>query len=1021
MALNQTSAPIPISIEPWLTAKAHFLSGLSNEEKVVFRDATPENLFDEARVAHKNHLAISKFTRLTQKLQPLVEAFADLSDILDVYANASALILCPLWGSVRVLLHVSQAFGKYFEKLIDMFARIGDALPRFRVYAHLFPEYETLLRALSGAYLDVVHFCVDVKQVFSKSTRSLVNWSITCRALWSPLKSKLDEYIVSFRWHAKQVEKEAGLSHMIEAKKARTLDEARQQLLKQNKEREERCRIFNNLSTIRYESIHQRVKDVRHDTTGDWLLEDSSFKEWLKSSSSSSFSVWGIPGAGKTVLTSRIVDELLSVPAKAETKMCYFYCDYADQETLDPSRIIGCLARQLLQGMENIPRDIMQRVQRIFAHGSGYPTRDELESLFAECVDAYPRVLLVIDGVDELAKVEQKILLRFIKSLMSRSCSNIKVMVSSRREEREIRIALDWEYSVDLNVHNMSPDIETYTRASIDTKIKEGELIFADPSLRGEIIDALISGAKDMFLWVRFQIDDICDAIGDEAIRNTIKNLPHDVEETYVRILEKVSRRPNGTEKLRLVENVFKWTLVARRPLTIDELKEAIIVSKADTSLQTAKMDAGDGSRIIDACANLISFDRSDRSVRFAHHTIKQFLLVSQQTIHANRLSQMDLSDFDMARIDTEIGEKCVSYLNFSDFDTALVQPGPKCPMEPATFDTNIWKSALQVGRLWSIISHLREHQKEGPLGKPCQLDLGRFRGSRSPSVILKSKYQLLEYVTFFWTQHCANLPRESSIWSLFCHLIRDRKLEFSFRPWEICSIDTGIYDSPSGTDLFRWAVQNGFLAFLRYIESVSHEPLSDTWQDTEFINHITHSVRGGSLNMIVLYYCWEKQHGLSPLLRALQSGKAEVIDFLCRNVVSYVEDGGTKLSVWEVLDDLDHRVLLAATELPSLHSFQTLLRICESLDGLRGYRYMIVERALGQAIASRSIQSLEKLCEWITKLSLQRTLVFDRISYFSSTGKISTLDEIVCSAVEEGHTEVLSVLQSSPQVLHNR
>ncbi|KAL9062587.1 MAG: hypothetical protein Q9157_008791 [Trypethelium eluteriae] len=956
MASLQTSAPVPISTKPWVTARAEFLLGLSHEEMVIFRDATPENLLDETIVAHKKHIANSKFTRLTQKLQPLVEALADISES-----------------------------GMH------------------QVYAHLYPEHETLIRALSGAYLDVVHFCVDVKRVFSKAPRSLVNWSITCKALWSPLKSKLDQYLVSFRLHTKQVEKEAGLSHMIEAKKARTLDEERRQLLKKGQEQENRGKIFNSLSTIRYENIHRKVKGVRHGTTGDWLLEDSSCKEWLRSNLSSSFSVWGIPGAGKTVLTSRLVDELLSVSAEGDAKTCYFYCDYADQETLDSSRILGCLTRQLLESTEEISGDIMQRIQRIFVEGSGYPMRKELESLFAECVDLYPRVLIIIDGVDELARFDQKVLLRFMKSLMRTSCSIIKFMVSSRREERGIRNALEWEYSVDLNVLNMSPDIETYVRASIDTKMEEGELIIAEPSLKVEIIDALVSGANDMFLWVRFQIEEICEAIGDEAIRNTIKNLPRDVEETYVRILEKISRRPNGAEKLRLVENVFKWVLVARRPLTIDELKEAVIISKTDTSLHVSKIDAGDGSRIVDACANMISFDRNDRTVRFAHHTIKQFLLVSQQTNYKTRLSRMGLPIFDMARIDTEIGEKCVAYLNFSDFDTALVRPSPKLAMPPATFNATIWKNPLQGGRLWSIIRHIREQQKEGPLGKPCQLDLGRFRRSKPPSETLRSKYHLLDYVTYFWTQHCANFLRESSIWNLFCNLIRDRKLQFSFRPWEIYSADTSIHDSPSGTDIFRWAVSNGALAFLRYLESVSDELPLDTPENTEYIEHITHAIGGGSLNMIVVYYCWEKQHGLSPSKRALQSGKAEVIDFLYSNVVSYLDNAGTGLNPWSVLDDLDHDLLLAATEHPSLHLFETLMRICGSMNRLRGYRDLVIEKALGQAIASKSLQSLEKLCKEITKLSLQETLAFDHIMYFPSTGKSFTLGETVCWAVTEG------------------
>ena len=46
-----------------------------------------------------------------------------------------------LTGSIRVLLHLAREFGKYFEKLVEMLARIGDVLPRFRVYEKLFSRY----------------------------------------------------------------------------------------------------------------------------------------------------------------------------------------------------------------------------------------------------------------------------------------------------------------------------------------------------------------------------------------------------------------------------------------------------------------------------------------------------------------------------------------------------------------------------------------------------------------------------------------------------------------------------------------------------------------------------------------------------------------------------------------------------------------------------------------------------------------------------------------------------------------
>ena len=76
-----------------------------------------------------------------------------------------------------VLYEIAREFGKYFDKLVEMFARIGDVLPRFRTYERLFSNHERLIQALSVAYLDVITFCTDAKAVFrhGKSSKSPMN------------------------------------------------------------------------------------------------------------------------------------------------------------------------------------------------------------------------------------------------------------------------------------------------------------------------------------------------------------------------------------------------------------------------------------------------------------------------------------------------------------------------------------------------------------------------------------------------------------------------------------------------------------------------------------------------------------------------------------------------------------------------------------------------------------------------------------------------------------------------------
>ena len=98
------------SVDAWARARERYLEDLTDEEKVVYEKgskATLEAIFYDASAAEKAHRLSSRGRKVTAKiLLPLIEAVEQYEKALDVYANASPSILCPLWGSIRVVLHV---------------------------------------------------------------------------------------------------------------------------------------------------------------------------------------------------------------------------------------------------------------------------------------------------------------------------------------------------------------------------------------------------------------------------------------------------------------------------------------------------------------------------------------------------------------------------------------------------------------------------------------------------------------------------------------------------------------------------------------------------------------------------------------------------------------------------------------------------------------------------------------------------------------------------------------------------
>ncbi|KAI9702618.1 MAG: hypothetical protein M1820_006124 [Bogoriella megaspora] len=885
MALVSTkvATKVPIPNQPWETAKTRFLDTLSENERRAFNSATPEDLFYSASATYKTHYGHSKFAAAIKTIQPLVECLSDFARALDVYANASSLVLCPLWGSIKVVLIVAQNFGKYFDKLVDMFSRIGDVLPRVKMYEMLFPNHDSMLAAIAEMYLDIIRFCTDAKAVFNQSSRPRINWNLAWQSQWKVFEKEFDKYIADFRRHTKNVDKEASISHMSEAKKAREAEANSRELQRLERERERHNRILNLMSSFSYRNAHRRLRDMHYAGTGEWLFEYPAYTAWLDSPLSSGFSIWGIPGAGKTILTSTILDNLLvRVEQDQASAVCYFYCDYADAETLLPCNIFACLARQLLEN-RRIDNSIEHDIERLFG-GTGSTSTADLERFFLRAAESFSKSFIIIDGLDELGKSDQMVITGAIRGLLASPKTVAKVLVSCRREEHHIRRAFKEAQSIDLDVGNMSDDIKSYVEGELATKIDEGDLVLGDPALRSEIVDALVKGAKDMFLWARFQIDAICDAVGDEAKREVLRHLPRTLEETYMRILEKISKSSSGTAHLKLAHQIFKWIAAARRPLTIDELKEAVAIEVGDKSLQRGRIDTSDGTLLVQCCGNLVLFDRTDRSVRFAHSTVEQFLSESGYRSTSANPARFGVALTSKDQLDYEIAELCMTYLLFSDFEMQLTAQQPlRLDLHSSMLEPRTWNRFLKGGMIWRLLSAWsrwstspRSQNQLTQLEVDAQLAALIRKTTVDISDHLKDKYRLLEYTIQFWAHHCAAIDQKAPLWESLQHLVFERHLCFNFKPWlpGICVSDGSYY--PEDLNLFRWAVDAGYKSYLRSLSAkkgVSNQDLAYLVMSRD-VDALRFLQSTPYTNRLQILYDLEELHGEYPLRRACRSAK---------------------------------------------------------------------------------------------------------------------------------------------------
>jgi hypothetical protein len=96
--------------DPWQLARNRYMEDLNEEEKKRFATASLENLFYNASAAQREHEEKSISRAISQRLEPFVVAIDQYGAALDVFTNTYSLAMAPLWGSIRVLLHVKSHF-----------------------------------------------------------------------------------------------------------------------------------------------------------------------------------------------------------------------------------------------------------------------------------------------------------------------------------------------------------------------------------------------------------------------------------------------------------------------------------------------------------------------------------------------------------------------------------------------------------------------------------------------------------------------------------------------------------------------------------------------------------------------------------------------------------------------------------------------------------------------------------------------------------------------------------------------
>lgn len=178
--------------------------------------------------------------------------------------------------------------------------------------------------------------------------------------------------------------------------------------------------------------------------------------------------------------------------------LAYFYCDYADQETLDDSVILGTIIQQLLLSKHGIEDVIAAKIQEACTDGlSKASSTDLVKILELIILDSYHRVYIVVDGVDEASASTQERLFSNLAKL-SASCGTLLRLYISTREIFLMPHHFPSCLTFDVSESRVSEDIEHYIEASVQQRLHSLPVIATYPYLEGSAVRELTAKAKGL-------------------------------------------------------------------------------------------------------------------------------------------------------------------------------------------------------------------------------------------------------------------------------------------------------------------------------------------------------------------------------------------------------------------------------------------------------------------------------------------------------------------------------------------
>ncbi|KAI2628485.1 hypothetical protein GGR54DRAFT_587349 [Hypoxylon sp. NC1633] len=592
-------------------------AGLTQTEEAEFQMTNLEDLRDCIRNIQQDQEQ-KKGMMYMKRLDPFLKTMEEYGKVLDVFVNTSE-IVAFVWGPMKFILIIARTFSDALHSILDAYQDIGEQIPLLRGYQQFFASNAHMKDVLVLIYKDILEFHREAIRHFKQRL-----WKQLFQATWRGFTVKIRHLTDNMKRHRHLIESHATLVQFEEIQKLRDSAKLEFEAYQRAERDRRRLRVIQWLSPFSAGSLQEQYRDTRSicKDAGHWLVHDARFQRWFSPSGCLSPLLWinGIPGAGKTILASVIVDEVSSI---GQTSTAFFYCKHGDPSRNTFISVARSLLAQLFPKNDHLLQLLYEKAS--MSGEMELTSKNTAKELLRMALNNAGTAYVILDGLDECDRENRKEIAMWFQSVVDdlppKDMGTIRCLFVSQ-DDGVARKDLGTMPSIKIMPPDTHDDLKGFTNVW-QQRIEDrfGRLQSIVP-----LADIICARAQGMFLFAKLLVEYLFNLPSRERLLQELdpSKLPVKLDEAYERILHRITENKPG-DLSHEIWNVLGWIACAPRPLRWREIQAFI-------SLDIENQKVNHDRRLLDSPKDLFASlveVQSDDTVELIHGTARDYLIRS--------------------------------------------------------------------------------------------------------------------------------------------------------------------------------------------------------------------------------------------------------------------------------------------------------------------------------------------------------------------------------------------------------